>query len=185
MVYLLISVISFLAFNVAAGSTVTTVEPNSANKVQSPVITKSTAVEPSPSIVTLNSILFSEGNQSWTTRDFNIYKKLVHHLTRQEKLCLQVDSIAYDFMVSRLLKREALLFEIKPKKFEFAVAGHPDLAEYSKSEITDEIETIELVSALLDLKEKQMNQKEARFKAWVDVLKRKYSVRIKANEFIN
>ena len=76
-----------------------------------------------------------------------------------------------------------MLFEIKPKKSDFALGTRADLSEYSKSEIAEETENIELASALLDLKEKQMSQK-ARFKAWVDVLKRKYSVKIKSNEFV-
>lgn len=133
---------------------------------------------------TLNTILFSEGNQSWTTRDFNLYKKLVRHLTKQEKLSALADSSEYDFMISRLLIREALLFEIKPDKFESAQSTHGDLNEYSKTEINEELETIELASSLLNLKEKQISQK-ARFKAWIDVLKRKYAVKMKVNEFAN
>ena len=133
---------------------------------------------------TLNTILFSEGNQSWTTRDFNLYKKLVRHLTKQEKLSALADSSEYDFMISRLLIREALLFEIKPDKFESALSTHGDLNEYSKTEINEELETIELASSLLNLKEKQISQK-ARFKAWIDVLKRKYAVKMKVNEFAN
>ena len=148
-----------------------------------PVPVKGVILEKEQTLATINTVLFSEGNQSWTSRDFNLYKKLVRHLIRQDKLSSLSDTIEYDYMISRLLKREALLFEIEPKKYDFVLGTHSDLSEYSKLEINEEIEIIELASALLDLKEKQMSQK-ARFKAWVDVLKRKYSVKIKSNEFI-
>ena len=142
-----------------------------AAKNRPPVPVKAVISEQELNPVTINTVLFSEGTQSWTTRDFNLYKKLVRHLTKQDKLTVLADTIEYDFLVTRLLKREALLFEIKPKKYDFPLNAHPDLAEYSKTEINDEIEIIELAAALLEFKEKQMSQK-ARFKAWVDVLKR-------------
>lgn len=153
----------------------------STNRPPTPV--KAVVPEAEQKIVTINTVLFSEGNQSWTARDFTLYKKLVRQLTRQDKLTLLSDSLEYDFLISRLLKREALLFEIKPKSFEIPVGPHPELNEFSKAELNEETEIIELSSALLDLKEKQMSQK-ARFKAWVDVLKRKYNVKIKSNEFV-
>ena len=137
---------------------------------------------------TINAVLFSEGNESWTQRDLNLYKKLVQHLFHKEKLSEFSDSIRDDFLISRVVKREAILFEIEANKIKLNKlnklnsTSYADLSEYSKNEIHSEVDAISFASALLELKEKQMNQK-ARFKAWVDVLKRKYNVKIKSNEF--
>lgn len=126
-----------------------------------------------------NQVLFTEGNQSWTLRDFNLYKKLVSTYLKHDKISEYSDSIVEDFLISRLLKREALLFEIKPSSIIPTNAVALSSNEFTKKEIEQESKDLAYAVALLNLKEKQMGQKP-RFKAWIDVLKRKYQVKIKS-----
>lgn len=133
-------------------------------------------------VVPMNAVLFSEGEQSWTQRDFNLYKKILNHIPKKGESVGASESLPDDFLISRLLSREALLFEIHPEKLELSSGFKTDAADYSKVEINEELKVIALSRALLDFKEKQMSQK-IRYKAWIEVLKRKYAVRIKASEF--
>lgn len=144
--------------------------PNLPNKLQ----------PDSASSQVMNQILFSESSQSWTSRDFKLYKRVLSLTTASEKLTKFSDSLVEDFLLSRLIKREALLFEIEPKKLP-TLSVQKDLSEFTKAEIEQEAGVIAHALALLDLKSSQVSQK-IRFKAWMDVLKRKYSVRLKASE---
>lgn len=141
----------------------------------------SAAQEKAPSASLLNEVLFSEGGQSWTLRDLHLYQKLIRHLEKKEKLSELSEDTVDDFLMSRLLKREAVLFEIQPEKKELTSGLQGNLSEFSKTEILQEEKSIAYAQALLNLKEKQLSQK-VRFKAWLDVLKRKYAVKIKAHE---
>ncbi|OFZ29826.1 MAG: hypothetical protein A2622_11475 [Bdellovibrionales bacterium RIFCSPHIGHO2_01_FULL_40_29] len=128
--------------------------------------------------VAINQVLFSEGGQSWTARDMSLYAKLVKVATGSEKLTLFSEGLVDDFLLSRILKREALLFEIKPQKFELSASAKAELNEFSKREIETEMVMISYALALLEFKQTQVSQK-LRFAAWMDVLKRKYSVKMK------
>lgn len=128
-----------------------------------------------------NQVLFAEGNQSWTTRDFKLYKKIVLLVTKSEKISAFSNTAVDDFLLSRLLKREALLFEIAPQKLVLPALNKSELGEFTKSEVEQELIMISEALALLELKKSQMSQK-IRFQAWIDVLKRKYAVKIKSHE---
>lgn len=138
------------------------------------------SVKPSKEI--LNQILFSEGSESWTARDLALYKKVIGAYFKEDKISEYSDSALDDFIISRLLKREALLFEIHPQEVMTYNTSKLGAGEFSKKEIEGELKDLSYAVALLNLKEKQMAQK-ARFRAWIDVLKRKYQVKIKVNEF--
>lgn len=151
-------------------------QPNKANQPSQPNV--------SPAI--FNQILFTEGDQSWTARDFKLYKKIILLVTKNEKMNAFSKNDAEDFLLSRLLKREALLFEITPQKLVLPVLSKSEhnkseLNEFSKKEIDQELIIVSESLALLDLKSSQMSQK-IRFQAWMEVLKRKYAVKIKSNE---
>ncbi len=134
-----------------------------------------------PHLTTFNQIVLSEGATSWTSRDLKLYKKLIKSLTKKDRISDLSKDLIEDFMISRLLRREAVLFEIQPNKLEIRNSEKAELAEFSKSEISAEIAAISYAAALLNLKETQMSQ-QARFKAWIDVLKRKYAVKIKMSD---
>ena len=136
---------------------------------------------PVASVTVFNQVLFTEGNQSWTSRDFKLYKKIVVLVTKSEKMNAFSKNAVEDFLLSRLLKREALLFEIAPQKLVLPALNKSDLSEFTKSEIEQELVMISEALALLDLKNSQMSQ-QIRFQAWMDVLKRKYAVKMKSNE---
>ena len=130
----------------------------------------------------VNQILFSEADLSWTLRDFIIYKQLLVTLTKKEKIADFSENALDDFVVSRLLKREALLFEIAPQPLVAPLnLRGTDGEVFSKLEIEQETGMIAEALALLQLKQNQMSQR-VRFKAWTDVLKRKYSVKMKISE---
>ncbi len=130
----------------------------------------------------VNQILFSEADQSWTLRDFKIYKSVLLAVTKTEKIAEFSENPLDDFVVSRLLKREALLFEIAPQSITVPVNLKEANGEvFTKLEIEQETQMIAEALALLQLKQNQMSQK-VRFKAWIDVLKRKYSVKMKISE---
>lgn len=140
-----------------------------------------TEVKPEPKKELLNQVLFSEGSDSWTSRDFALYRKVISTYLKKEKLSDYAESALDDFIISRLLKREALLFEISPTDTFNYNPSKLGPGEYSKKEIETELKDLAYAEALLNLKEKQMAQK-ARFKAWIDVLKRKYLVKIKTGD---
>ncbi len=130
----------------------------------------------------VNQILFSEADQSWTLRDFKIYKRLLATLTKKEKIADFSENALDDFVVTRLLKREALLFEIAPQSLVAPLnLKGADGEVFSSFEIEQETGMIAEALALLELKQNQMGQR-VRFKAWTDVLKRKYSVKMKTSE---
>ena len=115
-------------------------------------------------------------------RDFKIYKQLLVALTKNEKIADFSENALDDFVVSRLLKREALLFEIAPQPLAAPLnLRGTDGEVFSRLEIEQETGMIAEALALLKLKQNQMSQR-VRFKAWIDVLKRKYFVKMKFNE---
>lgn len=151
------------------------------NSSRSTVVPKVASI-PEASQAVFNQVLFTEADVSWTSRDLKLYKKLLQLLTKKEKMTPFSKSSTEDFLLSRLLKREALLFEIAPQKLSMSSSVNSELSGFTKLEIEQEIKMISEALALLDLKSSQVSQK-IRFQVWMDVLKRKYSVKIKSTEF--
>ena len=83
---------------------------------------------PVASIAVFNQVLFTEGSQSWTSRDFKLCKKIVLLVTKSEKMNTFSKNAVEDFLLSRLLKREALLFEIAPQKLVLPALNKSDLS---------------------------------------------------------
>lgn len=132
----------------------------------------------------VNQVLFSEGGQSWTSRDLNLYSKTITTYLKQEKLAEYSESATEDFLISRLLKREAVSFDLHPQNMFQYVSVKNGTSEFSRKETEDELLGLSYAITLYNLKTKQMTQK-VRFKAWIDVLKRKYQVKMKTNESIS
>lgn len=124
-----------------------------------------------------NRVLFSEGTKSWTLRDLSLYQKLIKAISGKDHLIAYSENSVDDFLLSRILHREALLFEIDPLKTDFSVQRF-EFADFSKNEIAAETGMILYALALLEFKKNQVTQKE-RFVAWMDVLKKKYAVKMK------
>lgn len=134
------------------------------------------------SIHIVNQVLFFESKDSWTSRDLELYQKIKKEVLHKESISQFVDNADEDFLLSRLSAREAVLFEVSPIKLKFSDSQRVAFAGFSQKEIENEMNQIGLALALIDLKESQLKQK-LRFKTWLDLLKRKYQVKIKSPEY--
>lgn len=130
----------------------------------------------------VNQVLFYESKQSWTARDLDLFEKIKKEVLHKDRIGQFVESKDEDFILSRLGAREAMLFEVSPQKIKLSDAQRAALRGFSQKEIDNELSQIGLAISLIDLKESQLKQK-LRFKTWLDLLKRKYQVRIKSAEF--
>lgn len=130
----------------------------------------------------LNQVLFYESSQSWTSRDMELFEKLKKDILQKNKLSQFAENANEDFLLSRLSAREALLFEVAPVQYKISEQQKKSLSEFSSIEVDEEIKKMGLAVTLIDLKEDQLKQK-LRFKTWFDLLKRKYQVKIKSNDF--
>lgn len=130
----------------------------------------------------INQVLFFESSQSWTSRDFELFEKVKKEVLQKSRISQFTESENEEFLLSRLSAREALLFEVTPAKFRLSEAQKKSFSDYSTKEIDDELSQLGLATSLIDLKEDQLKQK-IRFKTWLDLLKRKYQVRVKSSDF--
>ncbi|MBC7419524.1 MAG: hypothetical protein H7328_02235 [Bdellovibrio sp.] len=130
--------------------------------------------------IVLNQILFSESEQSWSTRDMNLFEKVMLILNKKN-ISPWSEGRNEDFLLSRLSHREALLFGVTPEKLKISEADRKKLSEYSTKEVDAELERISYVLMFVDLKENQLKQKD-RFVIWMNHLKRKYQAKIKYAE---
>lgn len=126
----------------------------------------------------VNQVIFSDTQQSWTSRDRALFNKVMDTLV-QRRLSQYTENLEEDFLLSRLSYYEAILFEITPTKIKISELAKKKFSEYTHAELQSELEKVESALALIDLKEAQFKQK-LRFKTWFDLLKRKYQVKIKS-----
>ncbi len=131
----------------------------------------------------LNEVIFSEADQSWTARDLQLYEKLVNQVLRRKTLSPWSENITQDFLLSRLVHREAILFGVSPEKDSLTQLDRKALAAFSKNEIEVELLRINYINMFINLKENQLKQKE-RFITWFSHLRRKYQARMKVSEVI-
>lgn len=134
------------------------------------------------SVQVINQVLFFESSQSWTSRDFELFEKVKKEVLQKSRISQFTESENEDFLLSRLSAREALLFEVIPAKFRLSEAQKKSFSDYSTKEIDEELSQLGLATSLIDIKEDQLKQK-IRFKTWLDLLKRKYQVRVKSLDF--
>jgi len=130
----------------------------------------------------INQVLFYESKQSWTSRDLELFEKIKKEVLHKDRIGQFVESNDEDFILSRLSAREALLFEVSPVKLKISETQKAAFNGFSQKEIENELSEIGLAMSLIDLKESQLKQK-LRFKTWLDLLKRKYQVKVKSPEF--
>jgi hypothetical protein len=130
----------------------------------------------------INQVLFYESKQSWTARDLELFEKIKKEVLHKDRIGQFVENNDEDFILSRLSAREALLFEVSPVKLKMSDSQKSAFNGFSQKEIENELSEIGLAMSLIDLKESQLKQK-LRFKTWLDLLKRKYQVKVKSPEF--
>lgn len=130
----------------------------------------------------VNQVLFYESKQSWTARDLELFGQIKKEVLKKSRLSQFAETDHEDFLLSRLAAREAVLFEVTSVKLRLTDAQKQVLQNFSNKEIDEELAQVGRALTLIELKESQLNQK-MRFKTWLDLLKRKYQVKVKSADF--
>lgn len=126
----------------------------------------------------VNEVLFSLTGESFTSRDLRIFGAVLKEIFHRDRLGEFSADAFQDFILSRLAYREAQVFELKVDARAISEAEHRRLAAFSAAEVAREADIIAKSLNWIELKENQVKQRE-RFNIWLDVLKRKYQLRIK------
>jgi len=129
----------------------------------------------------LNKVLFSAGDQSWTSRDMDLYQSVLSDIYKKKKLSEFSKNEFNDFIISRVSLKEADVFQISYDKKSLTEAERKKLGTFTKDELDKEVTAIAKAQALIEIKENQ-HKDAARFNTWYELMKRKYVVRIKAGE---
>lgn len=127
----------------------------------------------------VNEILFSVAGESFTARDQQIYELVLKEVFQKEKLSEFTTKKSDDFLLSRLCFVEAKTFDLKGVDVAVTANTKKKLSDFSDTEISHEVEVVAKSLALIDIKEAQIKQK-ARFISWLELIKRKYQVKIKS-----
>lgn len=134
------------------------------------------------SIQIINQVLYSSSKQTWTLRDFKLYKSVLKKYFSIDRVSDFAENDQEDFLVSRLTFVESQTFGIRNDKTLPAFDGSKkidlEFSDYNVKEILNEIRIIHDAYEFLNLKKTQMSDKD-RMRAWFEVLKRKNSVRQK------
>lgn len=153
-----------------------------------PIKKKSTQVKIASSAgpFDLNEILIADSLESWSKRDFELFKKLKNQIYKKSFLSQFSESEIEDFVLSRLSFHENVLFELSYEPILLTEAQKKSFSgEYTDEEIQKELNRIGQALVMIELKESQLKQK-VRFKTWFDLLKRKYQLKykVKAHDFM-
>lgn len=130
--------------------------------------------------VELNKILFTTGNTSWSSHDQQIYQSVLSEVFKRKKISQYSQTEFNDFLLSRLAEKEASTFELTYDKVEVSEAQKKKLG-FTLAEINAEVERVSKAITLTEIKESYHNDTK-RFASWFDVMKRKYTVKIKTIE---
>lgn len=129
----------------------------------------------------INKVLFSVGNQSWTMRDMEIYRGVLNSVFKKKSLSQYSKDEFNDFLVSRVSLKEADVFQISYDKQSLTEQERKKLSSFTREEIEKEVTAIAKAEALIEIKENQ-HKDIGRFNTWLELMKRKYVVRIKSGE---
>ncbi len=143
---------------------------------------EASAQERAPKDVIINEVLFSIGSESYTARDMMIYKAVLNELFQKSRISQFTKKPFDDFLLSRLSYKEAKAFELTNEKNKLSDAVKNKLKEFSPEEISSENEVLSVALSLIEIKEVQLKN-QARFDTWFELLKRKYQLKVKSNEF--
>jgi len=129
----------------------------------------------------INKVLFSVGNQSWTMRDMEIYHGVLNGVFKKKSLSQFSKDEFSDFLVSRVSLKEADVFQISYDKVAVTEPERKKLSAFTREEIEKEVTAIAKAEALIEIKENQ-HKDIGRFNTWLELMKRKYVVRVKSGE---
>lgn len=135
-----------------------------------------------PTMVVVNQVLYSSNRQTWTLRDYNLYKAVLKKYFQLDRISDLASDDLEDFLVSRLAYFESQTFGIGDDKtlpaFDGAKKPDGELGGYTNKEVLSEIRIIHEAHEFLVLKKSQITDPQ-RLQAWFEVLKRKNSIRKK------
>jgi len=129
----------------------------------------------------LNKVLFSAGEQSWTSRDMDLYESVLSDIYKKKRLTEFSKNEFDDFILSRVSLKEADVFQISYDKRSPTEVERKKLSAFTKDELDREVMAIAKAQALIEIKETQ-HKDAVRFNTWFELMKRKYVVRIKTGE---
>lgn len=133
------------------------------------------------SSVTLNEVIFSITGESYTSRDQALYRQILSQVFGKTRISEFSETDLQDFVLSRLADKEAQGFNFKAEKnYTLTEAARKKMSAYSEDSINAEVEIVARSLQWIELKKNQLEQRE-RFNVWLDVLKRKYQLRLKAS----
>lgn len=131
----------------------------------------------------LNEALFSlAGNETSTTRDLALYKSVLTEVFRKKNLSQYSANEVQDFLLSRMAFKESQVFSLNTEPIKASDSARKKLEAYDKAEVDREVSLITQSLAWIELKENQLKDRE-RFQNWIDVLKRKYQLKIKSSQY--
>ena len=127
-----------------------------------------------------NKILFSVSGQSWTSRDQQAFDIVLNEVFKKKKLTTASETELEDFLLSRLSEKESSLFDLSFAAVKLTEQQRKKMNFLTSAEVNREVEMISKAIAILDLKETQQKD-PVRFKAWFELLKRKYQLKMKSS----
>lgn len=145
------------------------------------------AQKPLGTIVVVDELLFDLNGEGETNYDFKVFESVVKPMERffSESVRKSFQSNAEFYLFSCLALREAEQLDIQanPEVVERFLQTYRYPENAKKAEITKkEIEKLFRVAELVTIKERQLQNRQA-IVAWLVVLKRKYSLGWKSNDF--
>lgn len=150
-------------------------------------LTAPAAQKPAAEIVVVDELLFDLNGEGKTNYDFKIFEEIIKPLERyfapSVVKSFQDKAEFYVFSCLALKEAEQLDIQADPEVVERFLQTYRFPENGKKAEVVkSEIEKLFRVAELVTIKERQLSSRQA-ITAWLVVLKRKYSLGWKANDF--
>jgi len=133
----------------------------------------------SASATLVNEVLFTLSGEARTQRDMELYRDVLAEVFDKKRIGPYTKSLPEDFLLSQLASREASAFDLQAEPPSLSTAQKKKLSAYPPEELERQVRELSRAMALIEIKENQLKQ-EPRFTSWVDLLKRKYQLRVKS-----
>lgn len=130
----------------------------------------------------INEVLFTVAGEARTQRDLELYRAVLSQVFQKKQIGQYSKNPAEDFLLSQLAVREAEAFDLQAEVPRLSAQQKKQFSSYSTPDLEREIRQVAESIALVEIKENQLKQ-QARFASWVELLRRKYQVRIKSSVY--
>lgn len=147
------------------------------------------AQRPAASIVLVDELLFDLNGEGRTNYDFKIFEEVFRSMDRfyseSVRKSFQNEAEFYLFTCLALREAEQLDIQANPEVVERFMQSYRYPENLKKADLVKkEIENVFRVAELVTIKERQLQNRQA-IASWLTVLKRKYSLGWKSNDFKN